>query len=499
MGQETSDLVLFFGRFHPLILHLPIGFLVIAFALEILSRFGRFRSYRSAVRFVLFAGAAFSVVAAVLGLMLSQAGGYNPELLSIHQWTGIAVAIAACASFVLKRVSGSSRMMDRLYLFAFSMTIVFLMAAGHYGGSLTHGSDYLTQHMPNALRKISGLPTREKKSAPVITDINEAEIFSDIIYPILDARCVSCHNDDKRKGELMMHTIDDLMAGGENGPVLTPGNADKSGMMERIHLPESHDDHMPPKGKSQLSDDQIELLTWWINEGAPFDKKVAEVEPGENVRSILNTLVDPDANKTEVEKLLATQVDPADEKTLREIQDRGILVRPLAHDMNWLQANVKPQNTQPADSVIHAFSGVSEQLTWLNLGGTGTTDELLASIVGFKNLTRLHLENTRVTDKGLKHLKKLPYLEYLNLYGTRVTDAGIHELATLSNLRKLYVWQTNVTSEGVAKLKKALPGLEVNQGIIGDREDSLKALDEVLKTGQGSRTGKSTAELVKNE
>lgn len=483
--------MLFFGRFHPLILHLPIGFLVIAFTLEVLSRFPRFRLYRLAVSLILFLGASFSVVTAVLGLMLGQGGGYNPELLSIHQWAGIAVALAACLSFALKHLPKGSRTVDKLYVATFATTMVLLTVAGHYGGSLTHGSDYLTQHMPDGLRKIAGLPAKEKRSIPVITDINEAEVFADIIYPILDLRCVSCHNDDKRKGDLMMHTMEDLMAGGENGPALIPGNARESSMIERIHLPEIHDDHMPPKGKAQLSDDQIELLTWWIDKGAPFDKKVAEIPTDENIQKILNTLVNPDANRTEVEKLLATAIAPTDEKVLQKLQDKGILVRPLANDMHWLQANLKPQNRQSADSIIHAISEVSEQLTWLNLGGTEITDDQLATIGGLKNLTRLHLENTYVTDEGLRHLKELAYLEYLNLYGTRITDAGMHALSALSNLKKLYVWQTGVTPEGVAKLKEALPGLEVNRGINGHPEDVRKTQAPLMDADRKLRVKKN--------
>jgi uncharacterized membrane protein len=498
MDEETSELVLFFGRFHPLILHLPIGFLVIAFTLEIMSRFPRFRSYKAAVGFVLASGAVLSVIAAVLGLMLAQAGDYSPDLLPVHKWSGIAVAVLACASFILHRISLSKPVIDKFYLSALSLTMLLLAIAGHYGGSLTHGSDYLTRYMPNTLRKLSGLPAKTKKVETRITNIDEARVFDDIIYPIMDARCVSCHNEDKRKGDLMMHTQEALMKGGENGPIFIPGDASASGMIERIHLPQNHDDHMPPDGKSQLTDEQVDLLTWWVEQGAPFDKRVAEVKVDEKTRQILDALVDPDANKTEVEKLLASPVPPADEKELRELKDKGVLVRPLANEVHWLQANVVSQKRQPADSLMHSFLKVSSQLTWLNLGGTEITDDALSSIGALKNLTRLHLENTDVTDKGLQHLKQLPYLEYLNLYGTRVTDSGIQELASLKNLKKLYLWQTNVTPEGEASLKDALPGLEVIRGVKENRNDALKEQDQSHKAQAGSTVQNKRVGLVKN-
>ncbi|MEX2233086.1 MAG: c-type cytochrome domain-containing protein [Cyclobacteriaceae bacterium] len=464
MEQETSDWILFFGRFHPLVLHLPIGFLILAFSLELLSRFDRFSQYKYAVGFVLLAGAVSAVVAAMLGYMLSQEGGYDADLLAAHQWTGIGVAIAALSAYFLRMKSGSTRVFDKTYLTVMSLMMVFLLVAGHYGGSLTHGSDFLVQYMPDGIRSVAGLSEEQEREVNQITNLQEAEVFDNIIYPILDARCTSCHNKEKRKGELMMQTREGLMKGGENGPVLLPGNAEKSSLVQRIHLPEMDDDHMPPKGKRQLTDEQVELLTWWVNEGAPFEKRVMAMNLNEKILSILNTLVDPDANKTEVEILLASPVKPVDEKTLKALKIRGVVARPVSAEVNWLQANANSAHNHPVDSLMAAFADVSEQLTWLNLGETGATDKILSSIAMFKNLTRLSLEKTKVTDEGLKHLEGLSYLEYLNLYGTNISDKGIQQLAGLKNLRKLYVWQTKVTIAGADSLRRALPALEINLG-----------------------------------
>jgi uncharacterized membrane protein len=494
MEKETSDIVLFFGRFHPMILHLPIGFLFIAFALEILSRFKKFRQYKPAVGFTLLMGAASAVVAAILGYMLAQAGGYNEDLLLVHQWAGITVAAFSVVAYLLYHFSQHkpSVMVDRAYMVAFSVMAIALIIAGHYGGSLTHGSEYLTQHMPNGLRAIAGLPPKENKSYKKITNLNEAVIFSDIVYPILDARCNSCHNESKKKGDLQMHTVEALLKGGENGPVFLPGNVQDSEMLRRIHLPENHDDHMPPDGKKQLTDEQIQLLTWWVKEGAAFEKSVAEVQVDDKVQAILNTLVDPDANKTEVEKLLSSAVTPADELIIDQLQNEGLLVGPLAAEVHWLQANVP--NNYSGDSLMNNLSKVSEQLTWLNMGGTGTTDKNLAPISEFKNLTRLNLHKTKVTDESLQHIKELPYLEYLNLYGTEVSNEGIQQLAGLKNLKRLYVWQTQVTEEGALKLQQALPDLEVNIGLESNPHDRVETAKATVKNKSDTIPEKIIAE-----
>ena len=465
MEQTTSDLVLFFGRFHPIMLHLPIGFLLIAFVMEIMSRYKKFEAYKPAVGFILFLGAASAVVAAGLGLMLAEGGGYGEDLLSLHQWLGIGAAVAAIVSLVLHQMVQKQKnpAMDKAYVSTMSIMIVVLMAAGHYGGSLTHGSDYLTQYMPNPLRTLAGLEPREEKKEVVITNLPEAMVYQDIIHPIIDARCVSCHNPDKKKGELMMHTVAALEEGGEDGPIFIAGNVDESHMIKRILLPEEDEYHMPPDGKSQLTDDQIDLLKWWVAEGAPFDKKVAQVNVDDEVQKVLNTLVDPNANKSEVEILLASEVQAADEQALANLQTNGVQIMPLAEKVNWLQARIPMSKS--ADSIMQNLTPLAEQITWLDMGDTQTTDEALAALPQFKNLTRLHLENTQITDAGIQYIKEIPYLEYLNLYGTQVSDEGIQQLKSLKNLRKLYLWQTQATKEGVARLQEAMPQLEVNMGI----------------------------------
>jgi hypothetical protein len=410
-------------------------------------------------------GAASAVVAALLGYMLAQSGEYDHDLLRIHEWSGIGACVIALACFglYLQLKRKFSIMLDRAYVITMSLMIVTLAAAGHFGGSLTHGADYLTRYMPDGLRKLTGLPVKEKKVVKKITDLNEAVVYEDIIHPILDTYCVSCHNGNKRKGDLMMTSPEHLMKGGKDGPVFVPGNSASSHMIERLELPESDEDHMPPEGKRQLSEEQVKLLAWWIDEGASFDKKVAQVKVPDDVQGILDKLVDPSADQTQAEILLASEVEPAKLETLTQLRAKGIMVAPLSDSIHWLQANAEGKAV--GDSLVAALTQVSPQLIWLNLGGTFTSDKGLASIGGFKFLTRLDLAKTRVTDDGLKHLTGLSYLETLNLYGTQVSDEGIQELASLRNLKRLYVWKSKVTSEGASSLEKSIPGLKVITGL----------------------------------
>ena len=88
--------------------------------------------------------------------------------------------------------------------------------------------------------------------------------FAKNIQPLLEKRCVECHNEKKTKGDLRLDVKAEAFKADK---VLVPGKADESAMIKRVSLPAGHDDIMPPKG-DPLTKDQIELLKKWINEGA---------------------------------------------------------------------------------------------------------------------------------------------------------------------------------------------------------------------------------------
>ena len=142
--------------------------------------------YRPAVGLALLLGAASAFVAAVLGYMLAQGGGYGDELLGLHQWLGIATVVLAVIAYVLylQRNKRENPALDKTYVSALSVMVLVLMGAGHYGGSLTHGSDYLTQYMPNPQRKKAGLPEKASKAAKPNTKLKAAEDYAKIVKPI---------------------------------------------------------------------------------------------------------------------------------------------------------------------------------------------------------------------------------------------------------------------------------------------------------------------------
>jgi cytochrome c553 len=106
-------------------------------------------------------------------------------------------------------------------------------------------------------------------SAAAEPTAQEAEFFEKKIRPVLVERCGNCHSASapKLKGGLRLDSRAGLLAGGDSGPVLVPGQPDKSRLIEAVGYKNVRL-QMPPKSK--LSDAVIADLTAWVKMGAPW-------------------------------------------------------------------------------------------------------------------------------------------------------------------------------------------------------------------------------------
>ncbi|MBM3826373.1 MAG: DUF1549 domain-containing protein [Verrucomicrobia bacterium] len=98
-----------------------------------------------------------------------------------------------------------------------------------------------------------------------------APVSFDEVRPVLEGRCVECHNPAKVKGKLLMTTREEMAKGGESGAsLLSPKDGE---IVKRITLPKGHDDIMPPKD-GPLAAAEIDLLRRWVAEGAVWTSGV---------------------------------------------------------------------------------------------------------------------------------------------------------------------------------------------------------------------------------
>ena len=141
------NITFFIGRFHPVLVHLPIGILLVAFAFHLLSFTSKFRKLKSAVRPSLFFGMLSALTAAVSGYYLSSEGGYDERLLTQHKWMGFATTGLTLIIFLFSRKHSFITKDDRKKAVSilFFPLVILLTWTGHLGGSITHGDDFLFQ------------------------------------------------------------------------------------------------------------------------------------------------------------------------------------------------------------------------------------------------------------------------------------------------------------------------------------------------------------------
>lgn len=280
----------FLGRLHPLIIHFPISLLIIALVLELFTLNKKHRELRTPIHILLVVGAFSAIAAVIFGLLLKEEGDYSGNVLTIHQWSGIATAILSLTAVAVHRlfIRQSKIHLLKTYRAILIFTVLCVTVAGHYGASLTHGSGFLSSAMPwNTEFKNSNFDIGNFNDATTQSlNVKQTADLNLEVRSIFAHNCYKCHSAEKVKGELRLDKKVFVMKGGESGDVLSPGHPEKSEMIRRLELPRDDEESMPPKGKT-LSEKEIATLKLWIKMGAPWPEdadeksvyRVAALEP----------------------------------------------------------------------------------------------------------------------------------------------------------------------------------------------------------------------------
>jgi hypothetical protein len=343
-GHEHGDLAQFFGRFHPLFVHLPVALLLIVPLMELVGR-GHGRAHvRAAAGFVLWAAAIGAVASAFAGWLLAWSGGYNSGTVTWHMWSSIALAALASAAAMARGAeagTGGSRPCsevgtggspvradfgavrgsrpgeppgptseadlgvgrgsrpgeppgptseadlgavrgsrpgeppgptlgpvpaNKTYCILLIAAVALMFWTGEQGGEISHGDDYLTEHMPSRLQRLLGVEAPQAK--PAASAVAPRTAFAARIEPLLQRSCVSCHNAKRAKGGLRLDSYEWLMKGSKDGLVVVPWDPADSELIHRVSLPSSDEDFMPADGRKPLSPAEVKLFERWIAAGA---------------------------------------------------------------------------------------------------------------------------------------------------------------------------------------------------------------------------------------
>ena len=474
----------FIGHLHPVIVHLPIGILLLGVLMMVYEHYSKV-DLQLPISFAFLVGSISAVLACIAGWILSNSGEYDALLVQKHQWTGISTAVIGLLVYFLKQY--------RKLLAVILTLLVFI--TGHYGGTLTHGENYLFNSNENSnTSQVDTIKVEAKKFTQTISNgadsltIETHNIYKEQIAPLLKLRCYNCHAALKQKNGLRLDGEMFIKKGGKNGKIFVAGNTFKSPLYTSLVLPIDDEKHMPPKGKHQLSQNEILIIENWIKSGASFEDIIDTISNNELVKNVAsqNTIADKNilatpakvnSEITETKKGVVENNNikgvvkntnlpnpaPINTAIIEDFKQKNIILTNIAEGSNFVMANfvnVVPFN----NSSLQALKSINEQLAVLKLTNLPINDDDLKVVADLKNIKKLNVENTLITDNGLDYIKQLSQLEQLNLYGTNISDEGIIRLADLKYLSVLYLWKTKVTLNGIEQFKKLNPKVTIEMG-----------------------------------
>lgn len=434
------------GRMHPLVLHFPIV-LILAYAFLLLlmpASIKKQDGYVIALDAVLLAAALTAAITALMGVLLSKEQGYDPDSIALHKYLGAATSFILFALYTYDK-----KLRQHIFISKISVacTAIILLWAGHLGGNITHGNNFVFAPV-----------TPDHKKTPV--SFEDAYVYADLVQPIFEEKCISCHNSSKEKGSLVMETKDLLLKGGKDGKLWDTTAPDMGLLMKRVHLPLEAKEHMPPDGKTQLTDEEKTILYAWIKDGSDFNKKVTELLPADTLFVIASKKLRQSADE---------QFDfvAADEKEIQKLNNNNRVIAPIALNSPALTVNFynKPFYNSKG---LEELKSIGDKIIELNLENMPVKDEDIAIIGGFKNLRKLNLNFTEITGNTLGNLKNIPTLKTLSLSGTNVKAEQLKVLEGFPKLRHVYLWSTGITDAAAQQLQKEDKTIAWFTGFKGD-------------------------------
>lgn len=444
---KLPNLVAWLGHWHPVVLHFPIVLLCISIFLGLTGK--------NIPKLLLTTAAISALITAILGFFLGKEAGSKGDLLFWHQWLGGGVAIGSVIWYWLF----NSDLGSKIYTKVLQVVLIGLVGfTGHYGGMVTHGEDFLA------------LPTN-KRDAEMPED---PLIYQDVVARILDESCVKCHNSNKRKGELLMTNISQLLKGGESGPTIIPGNHEKSELIQRLRLPASNEEHMPPEGEKDLTDSEIQIIERWIALNASDTLRLSHLDNNEPLLALVEKMQQPDvAQKWKTLPVIA-------DSTIAAFSSDYVTIKRMANSVNALAVNMYKPPEYSSD-LITDLKPIAANIVQFDISGLPIGKLELGLVASFKNLEWLEIDSTPITDVETDTLKVLLKLRTLKVYDTDIADKTLATFNNIESLEQIYLWNTKVSEQALQAFRKAKPAVKINTGVDLEIQSFFAKKDSILK------------------
>jgi len=434
------------GRLHPAVLHLPIGILMFALFVLLLRRELKKRAFRNIMMMILMFASLSASITALLGFFLSHQSDYGADWLQQHRLSGILLSILC---YLLLIGFERTQRTDLFFYITGGLAMVTVFFAGHTGGYLTHGQNFIFAPV----------------SDPRLHTVSNGSVYQEAIYPVLERKCISCHNESKSKGKLIMTDVDNFRHGGKKGKEWVEGSPEKSRMVRYLHLPLKDEDHMPPEGKPQLTPQEIRLIELWIQEGPDFSTKLEDLNDGDSLK-ILSKLFRGQAVVAPVD--VYDDIDGVSAATVAELNTPFCSVFPLHRNTMALQADFFIQQSYQSEQ-LSRLKSVAKQLVVLNLNQMPVSDKDLEVIGEFHRLERLNLNFSKINGSGFQSWKNFVHLKSVSLTGTLVTAENLKPLMEMPALKELYLANTPIDETQRKKLAAQYPKVRL---VVNDFSDN---------------------------
>lgn len=447
----------FIGRFHPILVHLPIGIFLLGYFLEVLYQFGyrKLIGSRHTITFIYGIGLLAGIFAAITGWLLSYSDDYGLEALEDHKLLGIATLVVMLLVIVYHIKGAETK--GKTKLAASTVAIILTGLTGHFGGNLTHGPTYLFEYATHPSDSYEAVNL--KRLSAIAPD--SIQIYADILQPVIENNCVACHNSENYKGGLILETYSDLFKEADYEVPIMAGNPYSSEMFNRVNLPAHHEKSMPPRG-SGFNYTDIEILKYWIERGADSLATFDTDTMSDELILLMNRDYALDYSpRPYYEKV---KVDSLDSELLAELRSSEFRVKYLSKTNFLLDLEFKGDSISKAQ--LESLNKVADHITFLDLSDCVLSEDMMQTITEMPHVTRINLSKNKLNSKIVPFLSKHKHLESANLNSTDLDSVSLKNLLQETSLKRVYVLDTKVTKEELLGLRETNVEIELISGFI---------------------------------
>ena len=220
-------------------------------------------------------------------------------------------------------------------------------------------------------------PVNKASTVAPVPTAEQITFFESKIRPLLATKCYSCHGVQQQSADLRLDSREAMLKGNAHGPVLIPGDPEKSSLVIVTHYDGKI--KMPPAGK--ISAIEIAALTSWVKMGAPWTpEKAAAATPSKEYKisdAQKNFWSYKPVKKSALPKVknLAWCANPIDRFVMAKLEEKGLKPAPTADRRSLIRrATFDLIGLPPTPAEVEAFVNDKSPNAWEK-----AVDRLLAS------------------------------------------------------------------------------------------------------------------------